>query len=289
MTFRRRNVLRDERGQVLFLALALMVVLSGFVILLANVLFLAAAKVKLQTMADQTALSMATLKARVLNAMTDTNGILETAVTKGGLHPNVPYASPVDAALAVGAMMTAYGINQINIHECNTRLPEALHDMLRGHGFDPQHMRAAASGKNGIGFPAPNATTQSILNEFNRYTGRPESMTAVHSPFLSFMAPPDPLPVPMYPTLPTITQFKPNELPWMTQVRLEWDVRDAVIGGARLGLELPALAARARAEVFDDPAVPGVSYGHHYKVKLAVPEPSVDASLRRDMDSELAE
>ncbi|MCK5241757.1 hypothetical protein KAR34_04825, partial [bacterium] len=87
--------------------------------------------------------------------------------------------------------------------------------------------------------------------------------------------------------IPILYALEPNHN-WYVQSRVEWQTRKSIIGGKRLGIELPDIVARARAEIIDSglpvPLVPA-SCIHNWRVRLAHPKEDVDRYIRNQIGS----
>jgi len=82
---------------------------------------------------------------------------------------------------------------------------------------------------------------------------------------------PPPVPIPGY----CLTSVEPIGKNWAVQSRVVWQTKKEIIGGDRLGIVLPDIVARARAEIQDEGELP-TAYGHDWRVRLVQPKEDAD-------------
>jgi len=256
-----RRLLREEQGQVLYLTLAMFLVLMAFTLVFVNVIYLAAVKIKVQDLADNMALSAATLKARVLNKMTNLNAALEYLALEGGtIHTTKTYATLVEMLAAQSIMIGVYTTSVALAEKHNQSLQGLLERIARENGLEEERGRVQVYAAN-IEPPYPwNALKSDI---------------ALNLEDLYFLPTPTSPPVPLY--FPLVSLSPAHD--WSVQTRVEWRTQGEIIGGRSLGVRLPDIVARARSEFYDEP-VPGVAFGNQWRVRLVQPRQDVDDKLR---------
>lgn len=257
---------REERGQVLYLTLVMMLVLGMFSLILANVIYLSVMKVKAQNAVDAMALSAATLKARLLNQMAYVNGLLET----GALQWNTvsafrPYATEVDMLAGQGFMGIAYSAATALTLAHNLEVDRLLDRVALENGIDGERCQVKLNPVDVV-----LADPYGLINAY-------ADLKVVLEPGLKYFVPPEPVPVPIVAPLLTLTAVEPRQTPWAVQARLSWRTR--VLGGSRLGITLPDIVTRARAEIRDEGTASGTT-GHDWRVVLAQPDEMADAALK---------
>jgi len=255
----------EEKGQILYMTIVMMMLLVIFTFVLINVVYIGIMKIKAQNAADNLALSAATLKARVLNSFTNLNGLLYISTLQFGYaDKNNPYLNKALFDIGVlGAATASTGLyyfidkynRQINDERLIDRIAEAngLDLSVHRYALYPVHINIALD----IDFN---------LQQFRYWQSPP--------------IPPILIPSPSAPGITLPTAFEPSR-PWYVQSRVEFPTNKAIIGGKRLGIQLPDIVTRARAEIIDMPTIPGSSWGHKWHVRLAQPQEDVDQYIRR--------
>lgn len=281
-----RRLHRCERGQVLYLTLALMLILVVFVILLSNVIYLAVLKLRAQNLADNLALSATTLKARVLNRVSDANAVLEFVALQGGRIRFSPYATPIDMWAGQGAMGSAYAMVETALAEYNLRRLERVQGLLTTQGIDLRRVKVGLLPLAGaIGGPGFSRADQMQLAQLYQQADIREYIAAEIQVVMTHFVPPDPVPKPLPDLCLKTTAFAPRHTPWATQTRVEWRTASSLIGSRWLPVSLPDIVTRARAEAYDDPVVPHTTWGHRWRVRLVPVDAGADLELRRQMET----
>lgn len=245
-----RRLLHGERGQVLYLTLVMTLVLALFSLVLANTAYLVVMKVRAQDLADAMALSGATLQARLLNRITNLNGILYGGVTAFGENQVLSYSTGRDLG-------KAYDLSQDVLHEVESLVTDQRDQMngrmgslLRSYGWDESRLKVKV------------------------HSVRPENHLFANLR-KGHIAGSDDVGLPVMPSI------EIRNTPWCVQSRVEFMTRDALIGGRLLRADLPDIVTRARAQVLDHPAGSfTASWNHHWKVRLVQPDEALDAHLR---------
>ncbi len=257
---------REEDGNILYLTLIMMMLLTAFTLVLVNVLYIGVMKVKAQNAADQLALSAGTLKARLLNKTSNYNALLYIIRKFSGYIDNLPYATYPQAALACGLSGVVYGVHLWQVDECHRQIHDTrwLKEIAQGNGLDLTKSRFGL-------FP---------VNRVHLLAGALPDIRVV-----TWLAPPPPLPPFPLIALPLVFSINPTH-DWYVQSRVEIETSSAIIGGARLGFELPDIVTRARAQIYNQ-GMPGVPAGlaDNWRVRLAQPNEDVDRYIRNQIHS----
>ncbi len=245
-----RRLLNGERGQVLYLTLMMIMVLTLFSLVLANAAYLVVMKVRAQDLADTMALSGATLQARLLNRITNLNGILYGGVKLFGRKESLDYWT-------TDAFSVPYNLSQDILHRAESlvidhrdQMNGRMGSLLRSYGWDESRLKVKV---------------QSVRPERNLYTNL--QVGWIQNDYMQ--------------EYPFTISIEPLNTPWAVQSRVEVQTRDALIGGTLLDAVLPDIVTRARAVIVDDPAGGfTASWNHHWKVRLVQPDEALDAQLQ---------
>lgn len=239
---------RAEDGQILYLTLIMLLLIAVFSLLLVNTVSLALVKIRAQNAADHLALSAATLKARVLNETVNLNVLLFGGVSRfGTASKEKPYATDAERFFGLGTMALVGVRSACLLQEYAGSIDDRLTRVARGNGLTEERTRSRLS------------HVDILLSDFDFKQELIATGTSGGVPSLM------------------LTAIEPSH-PWTVQSRVEWRTSKAVIGGDRLGVVLPDVVARARAEICDE-GLP-VSYGHDWRVHLVPPDESEDEWLR---------
>jgi hypothetical protein len=243
------------------MALVAILVLVVFSMVLVNVIYMCVLKVKAQNAADNLALSAATLKARVLNQITDLNAGLYFIVRKFGRIPAAPYNNEAEfntmAALekAIASPDDSSGsiiLNLVAKYNRNIQQDKFLNRIAHENGVNASTHRAVI-------FPLDLALTDFATDII----------------YVSYKRPPG-----IVSGIPFAGSIEPVHTPWWVQARVEWPTRGEMIGMKNLNIRLPDIAVRARALIYD--TVPGaLPYQHCWKVRLVQPDAALDEQMRQ--------
>lgn len=247
---------KEEDGNVLYLTLIMILLLSAFTLVLVNVLYIGVMKVKAQNAADQLALSAGTLKARVLNRVTDDNAILFISRRFGTVTETAPYISILELIGGLSASFYAVGHFGKLVYDFHHAIQDdhILDRIAEGNGLVPGVSRYAL-------FP---------VDAWHLLGGVVYDVRPV--PWINTFPP-------MAGSAPILFSLGPSH-DWYVQSRVEIQTRTAIIGGARLGFELPDIVTRARAQIYAT-SVPGPpELARYWKVRLAQPNDDVDRYIR---------
>jgi hypothetical protein len=267
-----RRLHREERGQVLYLTLALLFFLVIFSLVLVNVIYLACLKVKTQNLADSMAISAGTAKARVLNTITDMNALLWVGAWQGGTISPRPYICMLDMMAGQLCMVYAYYTVGREIYQYDSDLKSVLNNLAKANGMREETCQVKwcplepilledMYGLVPLRASTPEYSCVELTTKPLQYlTYPPLKSNSVDKPLLNF--------VEMIPHFNTYVQ-----------TRVEWKTKDEIIGGERLGVLLPDIVTRARAEIYDANGSP-FSFGHNYQVRLTQPDDQMDAWLK---------
>jgi Putative Flp pilus-assembly TadE/G-like len=251
-----KRLRQEERGNVLYMTVVMLMLLVVFSFVLVNVIYVGVTKIKAQNAADNIALSAATLKARVLNKTVNYNGILYGVIR---LFDSFPVYPSVVEALVFGTVpsVAIQGLFIKDVIQFNNEIyNDGLIDRIaQGNGIDGATGRYAIHPVNIL-----------HLTLGMKYDWRMKGFT---------------LPFPG--VVPILYELEPNHA-WYVQSRVEWQTKKSIIGGERLGIELPDIVARARAEVFDS-AMIKTPYLHNWRVRLVHPDEGVDQYIRDQINS----
>ncbi len=272
-----RRLRQDESGNVLYMTLILILMLASFTLVTANVIYMGVMKAKAQNAADQLALSAAALKARLLNRIANYNAALYIATEFDSVKPGRPYESPVTgigAQIAMAAVYIAMWAHEFPEYHKGIHQDRWLDRIAKENGLNEQTSRFGLYPvQMNMNIPDPTQVT-SFATELS-----------AQSSFLAFLAPPLPAPVPL---IFCLTAIEPA-YDWYVQSRVEWKTHKAAIGGATLGIELPDIVTRSRADLFDklDPSTSMLPtpVRHNWRVRLAKVDENVDREIRRLMRS----
>jgi hypothetical protein len=272
---------KEESGNVLYMTLILVLLLASFTMVTANVIYISVMKAKAQNTADQLALSAAALKARLLNRIANYNALYHVALYGGIINATTPYPEPVEAWFAQGGMIAMYfAVAGYEIPKYKSWLYQDrwLDRIGRENGLTEQNSRIGL-------YPVQmNITDPWGLLRLLGFIGQEPQLAAQAAPIkylMPFVPSPVPLPFP-------ITAIEPT-YDWFVQSRVEWKTKKSVIGGKTLGIELPDIVTRARADLFDKGvSVPGLpsSVTHDWRVRLAKVDENVDQEIQRRMGSQ---
>jgi hypothetical protein len=105
---------------------------------------------------------------------------------------------------------------------------------------------------------------------------------------LSYVHPYPPATIPLF----MWTKYEPAH-PWSVQSRVELQTKKYIIGGARLGFELPDIVTRGRADIIDMKTGAKAEMvgsllvppwcNHRWGVQLAQPQDDIDQKIRNQM------
>lgn len=247
-----RRLLRGERGQVLYLTLVMIMVLTLFSLVLANAAYLVVRKVRAQDLADTMALSGATLQARLLNRITNLNGILYGGVEDFGVG-----LAQYGIYSSTGHLERAHNVSKDVLYD--------LKSLVVGHREHMGGRMGALLGPQGWDQGRMQLKVHSTRPEDNLYPRLVLAHVVGNSSTPSMV-------------MPSIDVL--NE-PWSVQSRVVLRTRDRAIGGALIGSVLPDIVARARAEVVDRPPQgTATSWNHDWHVRLVQPDDGLDAELQ---------
>jgi|GEM_PF-6258044 len=226
---------RDENGQVLYMTVVLMMLLAAFALVLANVIYLACMKIKVQNAADNLALSVAARQAQVLNRLAEYN---RQAASRG-----------TDLTREADALIRGYN-RQVDEN------PNFIDRINRANGLRPEASMIGLWPRPFINRENCNQVACQIRTVYSEDHPDQAATHASYGP----------------------------QAPWSIQSRVELRVKQALIGGARLGIRLPDLAARARAEIYDRRSGETPQEGKHaWDVRLVRPSFEDDEINRLSM------
>jgi hypothetical protein len=257
VTRRLNHLWRQEQGQVLYLAVMMVLLLGVLSMILVNVIYVSVMKIKAQNAADNLALSAATLRARAFNQMTDLNMVIEVVGLENGSIHTQPYASQ-DQARGLGTVVnTCLRAGRKKVDEFNRNLNDFLTRLAHGNGLDEVQTKAKL-------FPAQLLAWQvNWTYELLKYR---ESDGSLH---------------PVGWIQPACTALQPNPDYLFVQSRVEWTL-GAMIGFKSLGFRLPDLVTRARAQIIPrvfSETLP-LSCATSYSVVLARPDDALDEKIK---------
>lgn len=254
-----RRLRRETGAQIFPLALIMVFWVVLFALVLSNLIFLAAAKIKAQNSADAIAISAGTLKARLLNQITEKNraieygGLLRQVYGEALSKRYVPYTDAEIGAYAA-AVQTGNSVEQELLPKYQNEFGALLRGISRQNGLDDSRIKA------GI-FPwqAGSAQSQPLQVRWESLVAGPQTLLLREKYSIS-----DP-------------GF------YAVQSRLEWDLKNWLIGSAWIGLPIPNLTTRSRVEIFDAAGDHAAPWDHFWKVRLAQPDESADLHLQQEM------
>jgi hypothetical protein len=249
---------QEEKAQILYMTIIMMMLLTMFTLVLVNVIYLAAMKVRAQNAADALALSVAARQARVLNKITEINGVIEYGILVGRTKRTIPYTI-LDVWLYNLGLAANPAVIKTEIFKYNNQIKAIINRIRSENGLDNE------STKLGI------------------YSWKINPLLIISESLCCYYVPPPPEPVPVPLGAPLLTKFEPIETPWAVQSRVEWQIRDAIIGGRRLNLQLPDLVTRGRAEIHDTVMTGSSPWNHNWRVRLVQPLDDVDEHIKSKM------
>lgn len=250
---------RDQDGQIIYMALAAMLALTLFALVLANVAYVAAMKVKAQNTADVIALSVAVRKARVFNQITEINQWIDLVALEEALGPvaskrYLPYVEPFELPLYYFGGAKDLEV-LARVMDFNRQIASAVDRLAQANGLGVDHQQWSF-------YPADLQVGLDIIPQMVNCWG---------------VIPPA---VP-HPLIPLAARFEPTESGRSVQTRLVWPLKNALIGGKRLGVVLPNIVVRSRAELYDPDNRDALN--HNWQVRLAEPKMDVDQYLEKKM------
>jgi hypothetical protein len=254
-----RRLRQEEKAQVLYMTIVAMMFLAVFTLVLVNVIYMCVMKVKAQNAADNIALSVATMRARAFNTMTDLNGVIELIGLQFSTIHYHPYASSAEAGVYGGIIDACILLGQSKMLEYNQHLDQYISDIYKGNGLDDVLMKAKF-------FPAQMEPWQVDLKYERLMYLQEVSWAKV------------PLPVLWTP----FTAITPNAGYLFVQSRVEWPLRGNCIGFKNLGVVLPDLVTRAKAEIIGTsfPLALPAQCSTYYHVRLAQPDDAMDQKIK---------
>jgi len=249
---------QEEKAQILYMTVIMMMLLTMFTLVLSNVIYLAAMKVRVQNAADALALSVAAKQARVLNRITEINGVIEYGILVGRTKRETPYTT-LDVWLYFLGLAANPALIEAEIFKYNNQIKDIINRIRLENGLD-------------------NETTKLGI-----YSWKINPLLVIPEPLHCFYLPPPPEMIPIPLGAPLLTKFEPVKTPWAVQSRVEWQIRDAIIGGRRLNLQLPDLVTRGRAEIHDAITAGASPWNHNWRVRLVQPVDAVDEHIKSKM------
>ncbi|MCD4813317.1 Tad domain-containing protein [bacterium] len=247
-----KRLRKEERGNVLYMTIVMMMLLVMFSLVLTNVIYIGVMKVRAQNAADNIALSAATLKARMLNGITNWNAVLWLGVRQVGvISEKNGYKTPPELAVAIAAMVGASANHLGGLYDFNDKITgrKWIDRIAEANGIDGKNSRYEM-------FP---------VSAGHMLTSLYYDIKVV--PFMVY-------------AVPVLFSIEPTHT-WYVQSRVELQIAKSIIGGKRLGFELPDITARARAEILDKATLNVIgSGGRDWQVVLAPPNKSVDKYMR---------
>ncbi|MCK5218885.1 Tad domain-containing protein [bacterium] len=253
-----RRLRQEEKAQILYMTVIMMMLLTMFTLVLTNVIYMAAMKVRAQNAADALALSVATRQARILNKITEINGVIEYGILVERTKRETPYTI-LDVWLYYLGLTANPAVIGAEIFKYNDEIKDIINRIKAENGLD-------------------NETTKLGI-----YSWKINPLLVVPEALHCFYLPPPPEMVPVPLGAPLLTKFEPIETPWAVQSRVEWRMLDAIIGGRRLNLQLPDLVTRGRAEIHDTVMTGSSPWNHNWRVRLVQPIDDVDEYIKSRM------
>lgn len=249
---------KGQSGNILYMTLVMFLLLTAMALGLIRIICLAALKIKLQNAADQLALSAATLQARMLNQMTNINGVLEFVALEGGQVHSRPYYSAADMAVGWEVASAANASALKTIREYQLQAYFLLGRMVRENGWAPETAEVAIyplSVDPGQDFSRQHET----IRYWQEIPCPPGKVLLVN------------------PSFPAV-KIEPRNTPWSVQVQWRWKGPGSLDRTHGFSTSWAGLAVRSQAEIYDA-APQAAAWSHHWRVRLRAYDETINALL----------